>query len=82
MTGIFFSIIGVLVLNAFLQIGFLGMLIAGVIGIFGVFILVYATSDVLNNPEIDSPIPGALMLFAGLFHVFVAAINLLLRADD
>ncbi len=82
MTGIFFSIIGVLVLNGFLQIGLFGMLIAGAIGIFGVFILVYATSDILNNPKIDSPIPGALMLFAGLFNVFVAAINLLLRADD
>ena len=82
MTGIFFSIIGVLVLNVFLQIGLFGMLIAGAIGVFGVFILVYVTSDVLNNPELDSPISGALMLFAGLFMVFVAAINLLLRADD
>ena len=79
MTGIFFSIIGVLILNGFLQIGLLGMLLAAAIGIFGVFILVYATSGVLNNPELDSPIPGAVMLFAGLFHVFVGAINLLRR---
>lgn len=79
MTGIFFSIIGVLVLNSFLHLGVLGMLIAGAIGIFGVLILVYATSDVLNNPEAGSPIPGALMLFAGLFNVFVAVLDILLR---
>ena len=79
MTGIFLSIIGVLILNGFLQIGLLGMLLAAAIGIFGVFILVYATSDVLNNPELESPIPGAVMLFAGLFHVFVGVINLLRR---
>jgi modulator of FtsH protease len=82
MTGIFFSILGVIVLNAFLDIGFLGLLISGAIGVFGVFILVYATSDVLNNPESDSPIPGALMLFAGLFNIFVAALHILLRLSS
>ena len=50
----------------------------GAIGIFGVFILVNATSQVLNNPEYDQPVVGALMLFAGLFNVFVAIIHLLL----
>jgi FtsH-binding integral membrane protein len=65
----------------FLNIGFLGILIAAGIGIFGVFILVYATSDVLNNPDADSPIPGALTLFAGLFNVFVAVLNILLRLN-
>jgi modulator of FtsH protease len=80
MIGIFFSIIGVMVLNTFLQLGVLGMLIAGAIGVFGVLILVYATSDVLNNPEADSPIPGALMLFAGLFNVFVGTLNILLQS--
>ena len=78
MTGMFFAIIGVIVLNMFLEIGFLGMIIAGAIGIFGVFILVNATSQVLNNPEYDEPTMGALMLFAGLFNVFVAIIHLLL----
>jgi FtsH-binding integral membrane protein len=82
MAGIFFSIIGVIVLNAFLDIGFLGLLISGAIGVFGVCILVYATSEVLNNPEADSPIPGALMLFAGLFNIFVAALNILLRLSS
>ena len=79
MTGMFFAIIGVIFLNMLtLDIGFLGMLISGAIGIFGVFILVNATSQVLNNPEYDEPTMGALMLFAGLFNVFVAIIHILL----
>jgi modulator of FtsH protease len=80
MVGIFVSIIAAMVLNAFLNIGVLGILIAAGIGIMGVCILVYATSDVLNNPQADSPIPGALILFAGLFNVFVSILNLLLRS--
>ena len=81
MIGISISIVAAIVLNAFLNIGLLGILIAAGIGILGVCILVYATSDVLNNPEADSPIPGALMLFAGLFNVFVAILNILLRMN-
>jgi modulator of FtsH protease len=81
MLGISISIVAALVLNAFLNIGLLGMLIAAGIGIFGVCILVYATSDVLHNPDADSPIPGALILFAGLFNVFVAILNILLRLN-
>jgi FtsH-binding integral membrane protein len=81
MLGISISIIAAMVLNAFLHVGLLGILIAAGIGIFGVCILVYATSDVLNNPAADSPIPGALFLFAGLFNVFVAILNILLRLD-
>jgi modulator of FtsH protease len=79
MLGISISIIAAIVINAFLNVGLLGILIAAGIGILGVCILVYATSDVLNNPEADSPIPGALILFAGLFNVFVAILNILLR---
>ena len=79
MLGISISIIAAIVLNAFLNIGLLGILIAAGIGILGVSILVYATSEVLNNPEADSPIPGALMLFAGLFNVFIAILNIMLR---
>jgi FtsH-binding integral membrane protein len=81
MLGISISIIAAMVLNAFLNIGLLGMLLAAGIGILGVCILVYATSAVLHNPDADSPIPGALMLFAGLFNVFVAILNILLRLD-
>ena len=81
MLGISISIIAAIVLNAFLNIGVLGMLIAAGIGILGVCILVYATSEVLNNPYADSPIPGALFLFAGLFNVFVAILNIVLRLN-
>jgi FtsH-binding integral membrane protein len=79
MAGMFFAIIGVVLLNSFLNIGFLGMLISFAIGAFGVCVLVFSTSSVLNTPDADSPIPGALMLFAGVFNVFVATLNILLR---
>jgi modulator of FtsH protease len=79
MVGLFFSIMGAMILNAFLNIGVLGILISFGIGIFGVCILVYSTSNVLSTPDADSPIPGALMLFAGVFNVFVATLNILLR---
>ncbi len=79
MAGLFFALIGTMVLNSFLHIGFIGILIGLGIGALGVFTLVYSTSAVLRTPDADSPIPGALMLFAGVFNVFVAALNILLR---
>ncbi|MBI4903248.1 MAG: Bax inhibitor-1 family protein [Acidobacteria bacterium] len=79
MTGMFFAIMGAVLLNSFLNIGFLGILISAGIGIFGVMILIYSTSEVLNSENADSPIPGALSLFAGVFQIFVAVLNLLLR---
>jgi modulator of FtsH protease len=79
MAGLFFAIIGAVILNAFLNIGFLGVLISFAIGAFGVCILVFSTSSVLSTPDADSPIPGALMLFAGVFNVFVSTLNILLR---
>jgi modulator of FtsH protease len=79
LTGIFFSLIGAMILNGFLHIGFMGILIAIGIGALGVFTLVYATSSILRSPYIDSPIPGALMLFASVFNIFVATLNILLR---
>ncbi len=79
MAGLFFAILGAMVLNGFLHIGFLGILISFGVGALGVFILVYSTSSVLGTPDADSPIPGALMLFAGVFNIFVAALNILLR---
>jgi modulator of FtsH protease len=79
MAGIFFSLIGAMILNSFLNIGFIGILISFGIGALGVFTIVYSTSAVLRSPDADSPIPGALMLFAGVFNVFVATLNILLR---
>ncbi len=79
MIGMFVAITGAVVLNSFLNIGVLGMLISAGIGIMGVIALVTSTSAVLNSPDADSPIPGALALFAGVFNIFVAALNILLR---
>ncbi len=79
MTGLFFSLIGAMVLNSFLNIGFLGILISFGIGAIGVLTIVSSTSMVLRSPDADSPIPGSLMLFAGVFNVFVATLNILLR---
>lgn len=79
MTGIFFALIGAIVLNSFLNIGFLGIVVSLGIGALGVFTVVYSTSVVLRSPDADSPIPGALMLFAGVFNIFVATLNILLR---
>ena len=79
MVGMFFAIMGA-VARRFLDIGVLGILISFAIGAFGVCILVYSTSSVLGTPDADSPIPGALMLFAGVFNIFfVATLNILLR---
>ena len=77
--GIFAAVIGAIILNSFLNIGVVGILISVGIGALGVFTLVYSTSAVLRSPDADSPIPGALMLFAGVFNVFVATLNILLR---
>ncbi len=79
MMGLFFSIMGAMILNSFMHIGVLGILISVGIGAVGVCTLVYSTSNVLSTPDADSPIPGALMLHAGVFNVFVATLNILLR---
>lgn len=79
MVGLFVAVTAGVILNMFLHIGWLGMLVSIGIGAIGVFGLVYSTSGVLRSPDADSPIPGALALFAGLFNIFVAALNILLR---
>jgi modulator of FtsH protease len=79
MIGLFFSLIGAIILNSFLQIGFLGILIAVGIGAVGVIALVTSTSAILQSSDSDTAIPGALALFAGVFNVFVATLNILLR---
>ncbi len=79
MVGLFFSLLGAMVLNGFLQIGLIGILISLGVGALGVFTIVYSTSAVLRTADSDSAIPGALMLFAGVFNVFIATLNILLR---
>jgi modulator of FtsH protease len=79
MAGLFLSTIAIVILNSFLHIGFLGVIASLAIGIVGVCALVYSTSAVLRSSAGDSPIPGALSLFAGMFNVFVATLSILLR---
>jgi modulator of FtsH protease len=79
MAGLFLSTIAIVILNSFLHIGWLGILASLAIGTVGVCSLVYSTSGVLRSSAGDSPIPGALSLFAGMFNVFVATLNILLR---
>jgi len=75
----FAAIMAAVLLNSFLNIGWLGVLVSAGIGIMGVVALVSSTSGVLNSPDADSPVPGALALFAGIFNIFVAVLNILLR---
>lgn len=75
MMGIVCAVLGAIVLNFFLNIGWLGILIAAAIGVFGVLLLVHATSGVLHDPTADNAITFAVMLFGGLFSLFVAALS-------
>jgi modulator of FtsH protease len=77
-SGLFFTIIGAVILNFFFQTTFLVLLISIAIGAFGIITLVSATSEVLQDPDIDTPVPGALSLFAGIFLVFQSALSLLM----
>jgi len=79
MTGMFFALIAAMGLNMFLGLSALATVISIGVGIFGVLMLVYATSTVLKDPEYDNPIQGALMLFAALFNIFVSALRLMMR---
>jgi modulator of FtsH protease len=79
MVGLFFSVIGAIILNSFMNIGILGILIAVGIGAIGVVALVTSTSAILQSGDADSAVPGALALFAGVFNIFVATLNILLR---
>lgn len=79
LTGLFMTLIVATVFNLIFHIGALGMMISIGVGVLGIFMLVYATSDVLNNPNYRNPVQGALMLFAALFNIFVSTLNLLLR---
>lgn len=79
LAGIIASVFAAVILNSlFLHSGAFGVICSIGVGIFGVITLVYATSDVLNNPNFDSPVRGALMLFASLFNIFVSTLRVLL----
>ncbi len=78
MVGCFFTLVGITSLNFIFHYPLLSLLVSAGIGIFGLLVLLSATSQVLNDPDIDSPIPGALMLFAGLFQIFQSVLTLLM----
>lgn len=79
MFGIFASImVAVLVNTLWLQSGLLGALISAGVGLFGTFTLVFATSQILNDPDYNDPMGGALMLFGSLFNIFQAVLRLLM----
>lgn len=79
MAGMFISIMAAILINSlFLHMTILGVIISIGIAIMGVLMLVYATSEVLTDPDFDSPVRGALMLYAALFNIFVSALRLLL----
>lgn len=78
MTGVFLSIIAAVILGTQFNLGGFGLVLSAVLAIFGVVMLVSATSRVLLNPIAVGAVPGALMLFAGIFNVFVGTLRILL----
>lgn len=58
------------------HLAFLHLALSVAVGVFGVLILVYATAE-LKNKDVDDGVEGALILFAGLFNVFVSILQVL-----
>lgn len=88
MSGFFVGLIALMAINMLLNRGQtlqeyvespMYLIISIGICLFGVLGLVYATSDVLNNPDFQNPVWGALMLFAAIFNIFVAILRILIR---
>ena len=67
--------------NMFLQSSVFGLVVSGVVGVIGLIQLALATSTIVNNPKFNSPAAGALMLFAGLFNLFQAVLQLLIGSS-
>ncbi len=78
MTGLFIGISAAVLLSFIAPLGPFGLLISVGIGVFGVLSLVFSTSELLHNDTIDSPIIGAVMLFAGVFMIFQSVLHLLM----
>jgi modulator of FtsH protease len=77
--GVFASLVAAVILNHYLQFGLLGIMLSAGLGVFGTCALVINTSRILHDPESVGAIPGALLLFSGIFNIFVGLLNLLLR---
>ena len=78
MSGLFFAIIGAVLIGIFIPSPILTLVVGVAVGVFGVIVLTSATAEVINDENIDSPVPGALMLFSGVFMVFQAVMMLLM----
>lgn len=80
-TGLFFSALGLMAIGYFFPVGSLfTYLLLGVVGALAVVQLLYGTSKVLNDPQFNDPISGALILFAGIFNLFQVVLSLLLSS--
>jgi FtsH-binding integral membrane protein len=78
-SGLFFSALGLLTIHfMFPGIGAFSYLLLGIVGVMGVVQILYGTSKVLNDPDFNDPISGALILFAGIFNLFQVVLSLLL----
>jgi FtsH-binding integral membrane protein len=78
-SGLFFSALGLLTVGFFFPgNSMLNYLLLAVVGVMGVVQLLYGTSKVLNDPNFNDPISGALILFAGIFNLFQVVLSLLL----
>lgn len=76
--GLFFTAMGLLTVNFFFPSNAFSYLLLGVVGILGVVQLLYGTSKVLNDPEFNDPVSGALILYASIFNLFQVILSLLL----
>ena len=77
--GLFFAVLGGIVLSFFIQTTIISLLITLAIGAIGVIGLISSTSDILNNEQSSSsPVLNAIMLFSGVFMIFQAILSLLM----
>ncbi len=78
-SGLFFSALGLMTVAFFFPVNdFITYLLLGVVGVLAVVQLLYGTSKVLNDPQFNDPVSGALILFAGIFNLFQVVLSLLL----
>lgn len=78
-SGAAWCALGLVTVNLFSPgISLVTMLLLGVVGLLGILQILYGTAKVLNDPDYNDPISGALILFAGLFNLFSVILRLLL----
>ena len=78
MWGLFGFAVVAIPANMFLQSSILSLVISALVGVLGLYQLTVATSQIVTNPEFNSPARGALFLFAGVFNLFQAVLSLLI----